>query len=272
MLFQKELGIIGLGKIGSAILRVLVDSKTIEPEKIIIHDIQKEILLDRAKETKVEFAENNKFVVLKSKYIIIAVLPQVIDEVLDEISPAISEDHVVITIAAGISIDHVNKHFDKSVSIVRVMTNTPALVRAAASVISFNKFIKQAELEYVKNVFGALGLVVELEEKHLDAVTGLSGSGPAYLFIIIESLADGGVKMGLPRKIAVKLAAQTVLGAAKLVLETEKHPGELKDMVATPGGTTITAIHELESAKLRATLIRAVEAATLKSKEMNKKV
>jgi pyrroline-5-carboxylate reductase len=121
-------------------------------------------------------------------------------------------------------------------------------------------------------LFEELGIVVELEEKHLDAVTGLSGSGPAYLFIIIESLADGGVKMGLSREIALKLAAQTVYGSAKLVLETNKHPGELKDMVASPGGTTITAIHEIESAKLRATLIRAVEAATLKSKSMNENV
>ena len=272
MLFQKELGIIGLGKIGSTILRVLVNSKTIEPEKIIIHDIQKDILLDQSKETKVDFAENNKSVVQKSKYILIAVLPQVIDDVLDDISPVVSEDHVIISIAAGITIDHINQHFDKSVSIVRIMTNTPALVREAASAISSNQFIKQTESEYVKNIFNALGLVVELEEKHLDAVTGLSGSGPAYLFIIIESLADGGVKMGLPRDIAVKLAAQTVLGAAKLVLKTSKHPGELKDMVASPGGTTITAIDELESAKLRATLIRAVEAATLKSKSMNEEV
>ncbi|MFW9786006.1 MAG: pyrroline-5-carboxylate reductase family protein, partial [Candidatus Heimdallarchaeota archaeon] len=155
------------------------------------------------------------------------------------------------------------------IGIVRIMTNTPALVRAAASAISSNEYIKQNELDYVKNLFEALGLVVELEERHLDAVTGLSGSGPAYLFIIMESLADGGVKMGLPRDISLKLAAQMVLGAAKLVLETGKHPGELKDMVASPGGTTITAIHEIESAKLRATLIRAVEAATLKSKSMN---
>ena len=152
------------------------------------------------------------------------------------------------------------------------MTNTPALVKAAASAISFNEYIKQPEIDFVKNIFNEIGMVVELEEKHLDAVTGLSGSGPAYLFIIMESLADGGVKMGLPRDVALKLAAQTVLGSAKLVLETNKHPGELKDMVASPGGTTITAIHELESAKLRATLISAVEAATLKSKSMNETV
>ncbi|MFX1455398.1 MAG: pyrroline-5-carboxylate reductase [Promethearchaeota archaeon] len=271
MQFQKELGIIGLGKIGSTILRVLVNSKTIEPEKILIHDIKNELMQERAKEMKVDFAENNEFVVRNSKYIIIAILPQIIDDVLDEISPFIIEDHVIISIAAGISIEHINKHFDKDISIIRIMTNTPALVREAASAISSNQFVKKSDLDYVKNLFTALGLVVELEEKHLDAVTGLSGSGPAYLFIIIESLADGGVKMGLPRDIAVKLAAQTVLGAAKLVLETAKHPGELKDMVATPGGTTITAIHEIESAKLRATLIRAVEAATLKSKSMNKK-
>jgi len=271
-MFQKELGIIGLGKIGSTILRVLINSKTIEREKILIHDIKKDILQDIAKENNVDFAESNKSLVQKSKFVILAVLPQVIDGVLEEINPVITEDHVIISIAAGISIDHVHKHFNKNVSIVRIMTNTPALVRAAASVISSNEFIKQTELDYVIKLFRALGLVVELEEKHLDAVTGLSGSGPAYLFIIIESLADGGVKMGLPRDISVKLAAQTVLGAAKLVLETKKHPGELKDMVATPGGTTITAIHELESAKLRATLISAVEAATLKSKSMNENI
>lgn len=271
-MFQKELGIIGLGKIGSTILGVLIDSKTIEREKIIVFDIDQNTLLQRVEEFKVKSAQNNKLLVQESKYILIAVLPQVIDKVLDEIGPLITEEHVIITIAAGISIAHVSKYIDKNVSIVRVMTNTPALVRAAASAISSNEYIKQSELEFVKNLFNALGLVVELEEKHLDAVTGLSGSGPAYLFIIMESLADGGVKMGLPREIALKLAAQMVLGSAKLVLETGKHPGELKDMVASPGGTTITAIHEIESAKLRATLISAVEAATLKSRSMNEKV
>ncbi|MHA2392947.1 MAG: pyrroline-5-carboxylate reductase [Promethearchaeota archaeon] len=266
---NKELGIIGLGKIGSTLLRVLINSNTIEREKIIIYDINEDILVKLSEEYNVDSAKGNKELVKKSKFVLIAVLPQVIDLVLEEISPVITEENVVITIAAGISIAHINKFIDEKVGIVRIMTNTPALVRAAASAISSNKFIKQSELDYVKNLFEALGLVVELEEKHLDAVTGLSGSGPAYLFIIMESLADGGVKMGLPRDISLKLAAQMVLGSAKLVLETGKHPGELKDMVASPGGTTITAIHEIESAKLRATLIRAVEAATLKSKSMN---
>ncbi|MFX1233245.1 MAG: pyrroline-5-carboxylate reductase, partial [Promethearchaeota archaeon] len=161
------------------------------------------------------------------------------------------------------------KYINKQVGIVRVMTNTPALVGAAATVIACNEKVNETDKNFVQRLFNSVGIVVELDEKHLDAVTGLSGSGPAYIFIIIEALADGGVKMGIPRDISQKLAAQTVLGSAKLLLETNKHPGELKDMVATPGGTTITAIHEIESAKLRATLIRAVEAATIKSKSLN---
>jgi len=149
------------------------------------------------------------------------------------------------------------------------MTNTPALIGAAATVIAYNINVNNHGLETVKKIFNAVGMVFELEEKHLDAVTGLSGSGPAYIFIIIEALADGGVKIVLPRQVAQKLAAQNVLGSAKLLLETNKHPGELKDMVATPGGTTITAIHKLESAKSRATLMSAVEAATIKSRSLN---
>lgn len=271
-MFKKELGIIGVGKIGSTLLRVLIDSNILECDKIIIFDSNEELLLNRKKEFKVDIAESSKQVVQESKFILIAVLPQVIDKVLKEIGSIITEKQIIISIAAGISISHIGKYFDKNVGIFRIMTNTPALVKAAASAISFNKYVKQPEIDFVKNIFNEIGMVVELEEKHLDAVTGLSGSGPAYLFIIMEALADGGVKMGLPRDVALKLAAQMVLGSAKMVLETDKHPGELKDMVATPGGTTITAIHEIESAKLRATLIRAVEAATVKSKSMNETV
>jgi len=266
---DKELGIIGLGKIGSTLLRVFLNSQTINKENIIVYDIDKDVLTKNITEFNVPFAKDNKSLVEESKFVLLAVLPQVIDTVLNEISSVITKDHIIITIAAGISINHVSKIIQKDAKIIRIMTNTPALVRAAATAIAVNNNITKSELEYVKKLFDTLGLVVELEERHLDAVTGLSGSGPAYLFIIMESLADGGVKMGLSREVALKLAAQTVLGAARLVLETGKHPGELKDMVASPGGTTITAIHEIESAKLRATLIRAVEAATLKSKSMN---
>jgi pyrroline-5-carboxylate reductase len=268
-MFIKVLGIIGVGKIGSALLKRFISSNVVNEKDIIIYDINKNRLNERSKEFNVVIAKDNISLVKSSRYILIAVIPQVIDTVLQEIGPIISEKQTVISIAAGVSLNHIRKFINKPLGLIRIMTNTPALIGAGATAISHNKNISDEELNYVKNLFQAVGIVQELEEKHLDAVTGLSGSGPAYIFIIIEALADGGVKMGLPRDISLKLAAQTVLGSAKLLLETEKHPGELKDMVATPGGTTITAIHEIESAKLRATLIRAVEAATIKSRYLN---
>jgi len=266
---EKDLGIIGIGKIGSTLLKRLLLTKTIDKNHITIYDADKIKLSNISREYGVESAKNNSELVKSSKFILIAVIPQIIDEVLKEIATLVNESKTIISIAAGVSINHINEYLKEEVGIIRVMTNIPALVGAAATGLSSNKYVKTKDLEYVKKIFEAVGIVVELEENHLDAVTGLSGSGPAYIFIIIEALADGGVKMGLPREISQKLAAQTVLGAAKLILETSKHPGELKDMVSTPGGTTITAIHEIESAKLRATLIRAVEAATLKSKSLN---
>ncbi|MBY8980381.1 MAG: pyrroline-5-carboxylate reductase [Candidatus Lokiarchaeota archaeon] len=268
-MYEKELGIIGVGKIGSAILKRIISTNTIEKNKIIIFDVDKEKLHNLSKELDVDCANNNTDLVNSSKHVLIAVIPQVMDHVLREIETAISVQHLIISIAAGVSFTHITKIITEPVSLIRIMTNTPALVGAAATVIAHNENVKEYQLEFVKKIFSSVGMVVELEERHLDAVTGLSGSGPAYIFIIIEALADGGVKMGLPRAIALKLAAQTLLGSAKLLLETNIHPAVLKDMVATPGGTTITAIHELESAKIRATLIRAVEAATIKSKSLN---
>ncbi len=268
-MYEKELGIIGVGKIGSALLKRIISTNTIDRNKIIIFDVDEEKLHILSKELDVDCANSNTDLVNSSKHVLIAVIPQVMDIVLREIEPAISVQHVIISIAAGVSFTHITKIITKPVSLIRIMTNTPALVGAAATAIARNENVKEYQLEFVKKIFNSVGMVVELEERHLDAVTGLSGSGPAYIFIIIEALADGGVKMGLPRTIALKLAAQTLLGSAKLLLETNIHPAALKDMVATPGGTTITAIHELESAKIRATLIRAVEAATLKSKSLN---
>jgi pyrroline-5-carboxylate reductase len=268
-MFKKELGIIGVGKIGSALISRFITSKIIDRSQIIVYDIDDNKLNERSKEFNIECAESNITLVKSAKYVLMAVIPQVIDKVLDEIASEVTEQNTIISIAAGVSINHIKKFITKDVGIIRIMTNTPALVGAAATALSSNKDIKEDEVEYVKNLFNSVGIVVELDESLLDAVTGLSGSGPAYIFIMIEALADGGVKMGIPRDISQKLAAQTLLGSAKLLLETNKHPGELKDMVATPGGTTITAIHEIESAKLRATLIRAVEAATLKSKSLN---
>lgn len=268
-MYNKELGIIGIGKIGSALLKRLISTNTLNKNEIIIFDIDEDKRNIRSKEFNVEIAESNADLVRSSKYVLIAVIPQVIDTVLREIGPIITEQQTIISIAAGISLTHINKFINNPIGLIRIMTNTPALIGAAATAIAYNENIKDYQKDFVKKLFNAVGIVVELDEIHLDAVTGLSGSGPAYIFIIIEALADGGVKMGLPRAVSLKLAAQTVLGSAKLLLETGIHPGELKDMVATPGGTTITAIHEIESAKLRATMIRAVESATIKSKSLN---
>jgi len=264
----KEIGLIGIGNMGTALLSGIINSEVEKNDNIIIYDIDQKLLNEKAKEFDVDYAQNVKAIIQESKYIIIAVKPQVIDIVLDEIGSLVNENKVIISIAAGISISHIQKFIKNKIGIVRVMPNTPALIREGASVIATNDIIKSKDLDYVKKIFDAVGIVITMDEKYFDAVTGLSGSGPAYIYIIIEALSDGGVKMGLPRDIALKLAAQTILGSAKMYLKTGKHPGILKDMVTSPGGTTITALHELEKGKLRSTLISAVEAATNKSKSM----
>lgn len=264
----KEIGLIGIGNMGTALLAGILKSEVEKNDKIIIYDIDQKILDEKAKQYNVEYAKNILTLIQESKYIILAIKPQVIDGVLEEIGSSLNEDHVIVSIAAGISISHIQKFFKKKVGIARIMSNTPALIREGASVIATNDLLKNKDLEYLKTIFKAVGIVFEMDEKYFDAITGLSGSGPAYIFIVIEALSDGGVKMGLPRDISLKLAAQTVLGAAKLFLETNKHPGILKDMVTSPGGTTITALHELEKGKLRSTLINAVEAASKKSQSM----
>ncbi len=268
---SKQIGIIGIGNMGTALLKGLISSKTESCENILIFDTNQELLEERVKEFKVESAQSNTTLVRDSKYIILAVKPQVINKLLEEIGSFLNDNNIIISIAAGVSISQIQKLIKKNVNIVRVMPNTPALIREGVSVICHDNSINPNDLDYIKGIFNAVGMVLELDEKYIDAVTGLSGSGPAYVFIIIEALSDGGVKMGLPRDIALKLAAQTVLGSAKMYLETKKHPGALKDMVTSPGGTTITALHKIEKGKLRATLISAVEAATLKSKNIQKK-
>ncbi len=267
-MYDKELGLIGVGNMGTALLKGVLSSNTIDKEKTIIYDVREEVIKNRIQEFNVKAVSSNTELVKQVKFIIIAVKPQNIDSVLEEIGPQLSEEQILISIAAGVTLDYIKKFISKNIGLVRVMPNAPVLVGEGASAIAHNKNITENDLKYVKKILNSVGKVVELEEKHIDAVTGLSGSGPAYVFVMIEALADGGVKMGLPRNIALKLAAQTVLGSAKMLIETGMHPGELKDMVASPGGTTITALHEIEKGKLRATLISAVEAATLKSKSL----
>jgi len=267
---ENTIGIIGTGNMGAAIVKTLHNNKVVNEKNIIIYDKDSSVTKEISNQFGVIVAKNNTELVQKSKYILLAVKPQIINEVLKEISPIINPGQIIISIAAGVSLAHIGKFLNENIGIVRIMTNTPLQVGAGASAITNNGKISDESKEFVKEIFNSGGIVVELKEDLIDAVTGLSGSGPAYIFIIIEALADGGVKKGLSRKIALDLAAQTVFGSAKLLIETGKHPGELKDMVTSPGGTTITALHELEKSGLRSTLMRAVEVATEKSKALNK--
>jgi pyrroline-5-carboxylate reductase len=198
------------------------------------------------------------------------VKPQVIDTVLAEIAAAVDAKKLVISIAAGVTLARIEKALTPGSRAVRVMPNTPALVLAGAAAIAGGTGATSDDLGLAQSIFDSVGRSVIVEEKLMDAVTGLSGSGPAYVFLIIDALSDAGVKAGLPRQLALELAAQTVYGSAKMVLETKEHPGKLRDMVTSPGGTTIEGLHALEKGKLRATLMNAVEAATARSKELGK--
>jgi len=211
---------------------------------------------------------DNGALVERSEIVVLAVKPQIMRKVLDEIAERLRPDALVISIAAGIPIAAIEGRIRPGMRVVRTMPNTPALVDAAATAISAGGHATPADLADAKSIFDAVGVTVILDENQLDAVTGLSGSGPAYIFLILEALSDAGVKVGLSRRTATLLAAQTVLGSAKLLLETNEHPGRLKDMVTSPGGTAITGLHTLEHGGVRTTLMDAVEAATKRSHEL----
>jgi len=196
------------------------------------------------------------------------VKPQILPAVLAEVAPALKPGALLISVAAGVPVAVIERLVPAGTRVVRTMPNTPALVGAGATAIAAGGHATAADLEVAKRLFDAVGMTVILDEEQLDAVTGLSGSGPAYVFLIIEALSDAGVKMGLSRYNALALAAQTVHGAAKLLIETGEHPGRLKDMVTSPGGTAIAGIATLEAGGLRTTLINAVEAATSRSREL----
>jgi pyrroline-5-carboxylate reductase len=200
--------------------------------------------------------------------VVLSVKPQILDKVLLEVSDSVRADALVISIAAGVPVAAIQSKLKSGTRVVRAMPNTPALVDAGATAIARGEHAQEADLEDAKRIFDAVGVTVVLDESLLDAVTGLSGSGPAYVFLILEALSDAGVKVGLSRRTAQLLAAQTLLGSAKLLLETNEHPGRLKDMVTSPGGTAITGLHTLEHGGVRTTLMNAVEAATRRSREL----
>lgn len=220
--------------------------------------------------TGVSAEDSNRAVLDTCDVIVLAVKPQVLPDVLAEIVSAVRPEHLIVSIAAGVTLKTLADALGESTRLVRVMPNTPCLVGASASGFSPGASATPDDALVVERLFGAVGVAHRVPEHLLDTVTGLSGSGPAFVYLFIEALADGGVKCGLPRAVAQALAAQTVLGAAKMVLETGQHPGALKDAVASPGGTTIAGLHALEKGAFRAAAMDAVEAASTRARELGK--
>ena len=269
-LHGKKIGFIGAGAMAEALLTGIVKAGLTHPENLFTSDVSQERLAYLAHKLGVKTAESNRQLAAESDLILLAVKPQGVGSVLADIRQVIKPGQVVVSIAAGIPISMMETVLDQSVAVVRVMPNTPCLVGEGASALALGAHAGTKEEAMVSAILGAVGKVVTVKENLMDGVTGLSGSGPAYMYVILEALADAGVKVGLPRDVALTLAAQTMLGAAKMVLETGEHPGKLKDMVTTPGGTTINGLYALDKGNLRYTLINAVKKATNRSVEMSK--
>ena len=268
MVTQLKIGFLGAGKMATALARGFIRGELAGPREIIASDpvdaARKHFAAEVGAKTIAANAEVAKF----AGVLILATKPDQVSAALAEIRGAFTENHLLISIAAGVTLAKLEAALPAGARVIRVMPNTPALVGAGASAFALGKSATVADGELAKKLLSAVGLAFQVKESLLDAVTGLSGSGPAYVYQFIEALSDGGVAAGLPRDMATKLAAQTVLGGAKMVLETGQHPGALKDQVTSPGGTTIEGIHELEKGRLRATVMSAVRAATEKSKKL----
>ncbi|WP_195989117.1 pyrroline-5-carboxylate reductase [Clostridium sp. D53t1_180928_C8] len=265
---SKKIGFIGCGNMGKAMLGALVKSNEINKNDIIVSTKSKTSAQKISDEFSIKTTTVNLEVAEVADILFLAVKPYFFKEVIEEIKDSIKDDTVIISIAAGITIAQIEQWFDKDVKVVRTMPNTPALVGEGMSAICPNEFVDEDEVEYVGGLYNLFGKYEVLEEKDFHAFIALCGSSPAYVFMFIEAMADAGVKLGIPRAKAYKLAEQSILGSAKLALETGKHPGALKDEVCSPGGTTIEAVIELEKNGFRNTVISAVEKCAEKSKNM----
>jgi pyrroline-5-carboxylate reductase len=263
-----QLAFVGTGAMGEALLRGLLAAKVYAPEEILVFDAN----AARAQEIVACFgvgaAADLGDAARQAGVLLLAVKPQIVPQVLSALCDELTPQHTLISIAAGISTKQLEAPLSQPVPVVRVMPNTPALIGKAASAICLGTHANEKHAQIAHHIFDAIGVAVDVEEKLMDAVTAVSGSGPAYVFVFLEALSDAGVKVGLPREIAARLAAQTVLGSAQMALETGEHPGVLKDKVTSPGGTTIAALHALESRAFRAAIYDAVEAAAARSREL----
>ena len=269
MLNDKKIAILGSGNMGEALISGLIVSESSDPKNIICTDIRTEKLDEIRREYGVRTTTDNLKAVMESDIIVYAVKPQIIAAVLKETAEKLDMSKLVISIAAGVPMAAIESCLNKDLRLIRVMPNIAASVKEAASAIAAGAHATQEDIDLALAIFNSIGKSIFLKENYLmDAITGLSGSGPAYIFLIVDALADAGVKMGLARSEALFLSTQTVLGAAKLLLETQEHPGQLKDKVTSPGGTAIAGLATLEEGGLRTTLIHAVEAATNRSRQL----
>jgi pyrroline-5-carboxylate reductase len=268
MLKDKTIAVLGAGKLGETLIKGLLEAGVIDIANVRItagHQHRLDQMLERF---NVAGSLSNKDAAATADIIILAVKPQTVPIVLSEIGAGLKPSQILISVAASVSTAFIEKHLAAPVPVIRAMPNTPCLLKVGMTGISAGANASREHLELAKFIFDAVGRTIVADEKHMDAITGLSASGPAFIYIVIESLAEAGVKVGLPRDVATELAAQTVVGAGSMVLQTAEHPAKLKDMVTTPAGCTIDGILELEEGGLRVTLIKAVVKATQRAKEL----
>jgi len=260
--------VLGAGKMGGILLQAFLKQNLFAPDNIhgtVSHAEKAQAL---SIQWGVDVSTNNLEAAGKADLILLGVKPFQVPDLLAEIKPALSKDKTILSIAASVKTRSIEEAAGVDLAVIRAMPNTPSMLGAGAAALCRGRFVSPAQMELAERIFETVGRTVTVDEKHMDAVTGLSGSGPAYIYIIIEALAEAGVKVGLPRDVATQLAAQTAFGAAKMVLETGYHPALLKDAVTTPAGCTIDGILELEEGGLRVTLIKAVMRATERAKQL----
>jgi len=263
-----RIGFLGAGKMATALARGFVRAGLVTSEHVLASDPNEAACQEFTKEVGAKTTAFNPDIVRFSEVVILGVKPDQVGPVLTEIRSGFTEKHLLISLAAGVTLTKLESILGAGSRIIRVMPNTPAIIGESASGFALGRSALAEDGQLALKLLSAVGVACQLKESMLDAVTGLSGSGPAYVYLFIEALSDGGVAAGLPRDVATRLAAQTVMGAARMVLETGLHPGALKDMVTSPGGTTIEGVHQLEDGKFRGTVINAVRSASDRSRQL----
>ena len=264
----KRVAVLGAGKMGGILLKAMLEKGLFSASSTCATMAHEDRARGLAQRLGIPVGTDNAAAARNADIIFVAVKPQIVQEVMEQIRPIVTPRQLVISVAASVPTSHIEKALGADVPVIRAMPNTPCVLGCGMTAICKGKFASAAHVATAEELFRVVGRTVVVDEKHMDAVTGLSASGPAYIYIILESLAEAGVKVGLPRDIATLLAAQTTLGAATVVLETGDHPALLKDAVTTPAGCTIDGIMELEEGKLRVTLIKAVVKAAQRAKEL----